>query len=279
MQWLNLPYPLLQSAKYKWLFALLSGIFVFVFLIVFEPFGTARLTTYKYAFLAGIGFSVFLGVTATYFFLPQLYGQFFRPERWTIGKEILLQLCCILMVNVFICLHNYFVGRAEFSFQAFFGFLKITFSIGIFPIVGLIFFMERTLTKRNIKRAQLLSIKLPPAAEEKTTTVQIHEESVKASPTVMQLSEFVYAQSEGNYVTIYYLKEGILTDKLIRLSLKQLEIQLENLSQIKRCHRSYLINTQHIKSIDGNARALTIQLDKVVTSIPVSRSFSKADFY
>ena len=95
----------------------------------------------------------------------------------------------------------------------------------------------------------------------------------------MQLSEFVYAKSEGNYVKIYYLDDNVLIHKLIRLSLKQLEIQLENLSQIKRCHRSYLINMQHITSIDGNARSLTIQLDKVATSIPVSRSFSKADFY
>ena len=94
----------------------------------------------------------------------------------------------------------------------------------------------------------------------------------------MQLSEFVYAQSEGNYVKIYHLDDGVLANKLVRLSLKQLEIQLEILSQIKRCHRSYIINMQHITSIDGNARSLTIKLDKVATSIPVSRSFSKADF-
>jgi DNA-binding LytR/AlgR family response regulator len=74
------------------------------------------------------------------------------------------------------------------------------------------------------------------------------------------------------------MNDNTLRHKLIRLSLKQLEIQLENFSQIKRCHRSYLVNTQHISSIDGNARSLTIQLDNVATSIPVSRSFSKADF-
>ena len=93
------------------------------------------------------------------------------------------------------------------------------------------------------------------------------------------LSQFIYAQSEGNYVTIFYLDDSTLSRKLIRLSLKQLEVQFKNHSQVKRCHRSYLINTEHIITIDGNARSLTIQLDKVPTSIPVSRSFSKADFY
>ncbi len=279
MQWLNLPYPLLQSTKYKWLLALLSGIFVYVFLIVFEPFGSARLNTYKYLFLAGFGVSVFLGVATTYFILPKLFRQFFRPEKWSIIKEILLQSCCIFIISAFIYLHHNYLARDIVSYQTFFNFLKITISIGIFPIVGLVFFTERTLLKRNIERAQLLSNQLPPAAVEENTTVHIQEESVKASPIVMQLSEFLYAQSEGNYVTIYHLEDSALVHKLIRLSLKQLEIQLENLSQIKRCHRSYLINMQHITSIEGNARSLTLQLDKVATSIPVSRSFSKADFH
>ena len=95
----------------------------------------------------------------------------------------------------------------------------------------------------------------------------------------MPLSEFILADSVGYYVMIYHLDDGVLVYKLIRLSLKQLDKQLEDISQIKRCHRSYLINMQHITSIDGNARSLTIRLDKVATSIPVSRSFSKADFY
>lgn len=278
MKWFNLPYPLLQKAKYKWLFALLSGLFVFVFLIVFQPFGAAQSIAYKYFFLAGFGVAVFLGVATTYFILPKLFREFFRPEKWTIGKEILLQSFCILIISAFNSLHNYYWWRDIVLYQTFFNFLKITISIGIFPITGLIFFKERSLSKRNIERAQALSNQLPAAAEEETSIVQIKEESLKESPIVMQLSEFVYAQSEGNYMTIYYLDDSTLMHKLIRLSLKQLEIQLENLSQIKRCHRSYLINTQHITSIDGNARSLTIQLDNIATSIPVSRSFSKADF-
>jgi len=264
MRWLNLPYPLLQSPKYKFLFALLSGIFVFVFLLVFQPFGSARLTTYKYLYLAGFGVSVFLGVATTYYILPQLFQKFFLPKKWTIGKEIVLQTSCILIICAFIYLHNTYLGRDIAGYQTYFNFLKITISVGVFPILGLIFFTERTLSKQNVKRAQELSNQLRPAATKETIKVLIQEESVKAMPIEMQLSDFVYAQSEGNYVTIYHLDNAALRHKLIRLSLKQLEIQLENLSQIKR--------------FDGNARSLTIQLDHVATSIPVSRSFSKADF-
>jgi len=278
MKWLNAPYPLLQKAKYKWLFALLTGLFVFVFLIFFQPFGAGQSIPYKYIFLAGFGVSVFLGVAVTYFILPKLFPVFFRPEKWTIGKEILLQSCCILIISAFNSLHNYNWWRDIDFYQTFLNFLIITTSIGIFPIIGLIFFKERTLSKRNIERARLISNQLPPAAVEETITLQIQEESVKESPIVMQLTEFVYAQSEGNYITVYYLEDNVIMQKLIRLSLKQLEIQLEHLSQIKRCHRSYLINTQHIKAIDGNARSLNIQLDNVATPIPVSRSFTKADF-
>ncbi|MEM9983373.1 MAG: LytTR family DNA-binding domain-containing protein [Bacteroidota bacterium] len=273
----------MQSTKYKWLFALLSGIFVFVFLIVFEPFGSAQSMPYKYVFLAGFGVSVFLGVATTYFILPRLIRKFFHPEKWTIGREILLLSSCILIISIFNSLYHYSWWPDVTFYKTFSIFLRITTSIGIFPIAGLIFFTERTLSKRNYERALLLANQLPPAAPaaevEEPMTVNIQEESVKAAPLVMPLAAFVYAQSEGNYVTIYHLEDSVLVHTLIRLSLKQLEIQLENCSSIKRCHRSYLINTQHLKSIDGNARSLTIQLNKVATSIPVSRSFAKADFY
>ena len=278
MQWLSSPYPLLQKARYKWLFALLSGLFVFVFLIVFEPFGAAQSIPYKYVFLAGFGVSVFLGVATTYFILPRIFREFFNPEKWTIAKEIPLQFCCILIISAFNSLHNFNWWRDIDLYQNFFIFLKITISIGIFPILGLVFFKERILSKRNIERARLLYNQLTPAAVEETIKVQIQEESVKESPILMQLSDFLYAQSEGNYIKIYYLDRSVLVHKLIRLSLKQLEAQLENISQIKRCHRSYLVNMQHITSVDGNARSLTIQLDKVASPIPVSRPFSKADF-
>lgn len=139
MQWLNLPYPLLQSTKYRWLFALSSGIFVFTFLIVYEPFGAGRLSNYKYLFLAGFGVSVFLGVAATYFILPMLFGGFFRPEKWTIGKEILLLTSCILIISYFNYLNNNYVGSSIVSKQTYLNFLEITISIGVFPIVGLVF--------------------------------------------------------------------------------------------------------------------------------------------
>ncbi|MFC4688883.1 LytTR family transcriptional regulator DNA-binding domain-containing protein [Dokdonia genika] len=279
MQWLKSPYPLLQNTRYKWLFALFSGVFVYLFLIVFEPFGAGQSINYKYVFLAGFGISVFLGVCVTYFVLPKLFLVFFRPEKWTIANEIILLSTCILIISTFNSFHYYYWRGDGAFYKTFFSFLKITTSIGIFPIVGLIFFTERTLSKQNLNKAQLLSTKLQRPVVEETVTVQIQEESVKATPIAMRLSQFVYAQSEGNYVTIFYLNDSTLSRKLIRLSLKQLEVQFKNHSQVKRCHRSYLINTEHIITIDGNARSLTIQLDKVPTSIPVSRSFSKADFY
>lgn len=107
MKWLNSPYPLLQNARYKWLFALLSGLFVFVFLIFFQPFGASQSIAYKHFFLAGFGVAVFFGMATTYFIPPKLFREFFCVEKWTIGKEILLQSCCILIISAFNSLHNY----------------------------------------------------------------------------------------------------------------------------------------------------------------------------
>jgi len=86
---------------------------------------------------------------------------------------------------------------------------------------------------------------------------------------------FLFAESDGNYSTIYYNIDGNIEKQLLRLSLKSLEAQLES-PNIFRCHRSYIINMGKVTKMKGNALGYKLYVDKTESIIPVSRSYVTA---
>lgn len=85
-------------------------------------------------------------------------------------------------------------------------------------------------------------------------------------------SQFIYAKSDQNYVTVYY-KTGNQTNKvLLRSPLKDIEDQIDNSVRV---HRSFLINPTYMDSIEGNKRKRSAKLKGVDVSIPVSANFEE----
>lgn len=103
---------------------------------------------------------------------------------------------------------------------------------------------------------------------EKTTNQQQSNATsllVKTGNNWVQLNhkEILYIKSESNYCT-FFTKEGKI---LTLLNLKDLETKLP--SFFIRCHRSYIVNTNHLTSLNLEE----IMVNKV--SIPVSNSYKE----
>lgn len=84
--------------------------------------------------------------------------------------------------------------------------------------------------------------------------------------------QFIYAESEQNYVTIYFRNGDHIDKQLMRSSLQDIEDQID---KSVRVHRSYLINPDHLKSIRGNKRKRRAILKGVSDPIPVSANFDE----
>jgi DNA-binding LytR/AlgR family response regulator len=91
-----------------------------------------------------------------------------------------------------------------------------------------------------------------------------------------ELSNFLYIESTGNYIQVYYLKDEKLKNTLLRSSLKRTEIQLADYDFIMKCHRAFLININKIIQVKGNSQGLKLIIKSVESEIPVSRNFSKS---
>ena len=83
--------------------------------------------------------------------------------------------------------------------------------------------------------------------------------------------DIAFVQGEGNYCTIYWHQDGVLQHQILRVTLKQLETQLEGFTSIVRCHKSYMVNLNEDLHLAGNARAYFIDSPFFPVRIPISR--------
>jgi ribosomal protein L25 (general stress protein Ctc) len=79
--------------------------------------------------------------------------------------------------------------------------------------------------------------------------------------------QFIYAESDQNYVTIFFLEDGEVEKKVIRSTLKNVQRQV---AKSERIHRSYLINPNHLKRLTGNKRQRFADLHHIENPIPIS---------
>lgn len=88
--------------------------------------------------------------------------------------------------------------------------------------------------------------------------------------------DLLYIESADNYVKIYYLINGKLSQEVIRNTLKKMEAMLLEFSII-RCHRSYMVNINHVSAIQKDKDGHILQLDSANDlRIPVSKTYSPA---
>lgn len=277
LPWLKRPYPLLESDRSKWGLATAFAGFTYVFLLLYQPFGATEIDN-KPGFLLGFGLSVWVSLLFNYLALPRLLPKWFDALNWQIWKEVLYISWSFLLIASLNYLYNVSIGASVAPQHSWLEFVGITFSVGIFPLLIMIFLMELRLSKKNQLTAKALveernqrtqSIRAP------FPTLKIESETQNEPPLLLSPTQFLFATSDSNYTTVFFQRPEGLQKQLMRVSLKSVEKQLAAFPNIVRCHRSYLVNTTRIQDITGNARSLNIRMEGYEGLIPVSRSFPK----
>ncbi|MHA7056645.1 LytTR family DNA-binding domain-containing protein [Aquimarina sp. M1] len=89
----------------------------------------------------------------------------------------------------------------------------------------------------------------------------------------LKYENFVYAQSQQNYVLIYLVDNNQLIQKIIRCTLSNLKIQIPHAWQV---HRSFLVNLHYLSSVKGNTRKRYMTLTMDSDTIPISQKYYEA---
>lgn len=253
------PFPVDKSSSSRLFTAALYGLFVFLFLILFQPFG-----------LTGLPINLILWVGIKYAlatFLVALANSFIksRLNSWVNVWSIKMELFYTISVLFQIGLSNaMLVGfdRPEITFSDLFWPVQLhTFILGIIPVAIQALLESNIHLRRRSKTTK---------TESKTADSHVLLKDIKGNHVRVLKSTIIFVASDDHYQKVltkdsfYYVRE----------TLKSLQAILGD-EGFKQVHRSTIVNLEHIKSFKpyGNGE-LFLNMSNG-QDVKVSRSYGK----
>jgi len=271
----NEPFPDTVSGKEELKEIIYIGIFVALFLFVFQPFG---IRTYdSNTFIICLGFGVITILSAISF--HWLGDRVIKLERdipsWTLWKWIVYVMIFVLYVAfwnwVFI---NCIEGGELINWYGLKWMTISTISVGIIPIIFSGILVQVRAQHKNKGDASLIQSQLK---EELRPVKRLRLFSQNESQQLeVEEDQLFFIEAMQNYVAVHLKEGGKIEKQLLRNTLSAIEQQLTE-STLIRCHRSYLVNVQLIEKVEGNAQGLRLQLKGLAgVEVPVSRTYIPA---
>lgn len=271
--------------------AAVIGLFVFLFLLIFQPFGMREAPDNLAKFLAigGYGLVTFTCIALSASGLSRQFPGWFKPESWTVSKEIRITLFNFLLIGFFNMLYTALAFRAPFSLKQLLYFEGITLAVGLIPVSLIVLFRHNRLLHANLKLAQEMNAELrppnrlvPPVEQPVAAPTMLTNEPLTFSAdngseaiTIPQ-QDFLFAVAADNYVELHFVENSQPKKSLIRSTLTRLEESVAHHPNLVRCHRAYLVNLQQVVNFSGNAQGLKLELHFSSERIPVSRKMVPA---
>ena len=264
------PRPVLKSL----IIAVLSGLFIALFLLYFEPFDFHLNTDGNKVFHMS-----FFGCITTFvllvflFVFPLLLPNLFSDKNWKLGYQMILNMLILIVIATFNSIYSNYMNSIPFGWDSYWLILSRTCVLGFLPIAFITFFDYYQKVQSNLKLANnILKNKKEFLEDSKEAAHQLSTD-LKNETFSFSEHDFNYAIADGNYTDVCSLDENTLKKVTYRVTLSSFETQLKESSSLKRCHRSHLVNLKKVKDISGNAQGLKLELINQSEIIPVSRKY------
>lgn len=268
-KFLRKPYPFNDDLKYNAKIIMLITFGVLVFLVMFRPFDikpTADLA--HFYMIIALGIITFLSLSLNLLIIPSLFPKLFVSYNWNIRKEILWNIWLLFTISSGNLLYYHYMGIFKFDL----GIILKIIIYGLIPISILITLNQERLLRSNLKTAVELNNKLQERKSIQEKMVFFESDYMKDSLSI-KVNSFLFAHSANNYIEVFWLEGDKVNSQMIRTSLKNAEDVLIDYKFIFKCHRSYIVNINHIDKITGNFQGYKLSIKNVDFQIPVSQNY------
>lgn len=254
-----------KNWKHTFLISLVLGALVPLLLITMEPFDNSNTFSYKYIILSGYAFCIVLPLLLIHPIENYVYKK--QTNRWFVINEFIYITTTLFIIFAFAFFYHFLVisNLHAFTLKAIWGFAK-TFCVPFTPIVVPVWLYLRS--KYGQIEVHLHNEK--HIEENKTITITGNNKSEMVS---LLESDFIFAKAQQNYVDVYFKTDTGVQQKTLRNTLSNIMKQLPKAWQV---HRSYLVNLDYLKTVEGNARKRFIRISETEEIIPISQVYYKA---
>ncbi|MCK4854662.1 MAG: LytTR family transcriptional regulator, partial [Bacteroidales bacterium] len=236
---------------------------LFLFILFFQPFELDNTDVNNYILtIAGFSGITFLLIGVLQIILPWIFPIRLNKKNWDLKREIIVQFLLWVLNSVAWAFYTAYVANVKLSMYLA---VKIVI-LSMAPPVIILFIKEfRSL------RMQVDGLKVQHR-EKRQEHIELVSEN-RSEKLALTSGELILVQSAENYVEIQYLAGGTWTKKLLRATFKSIEDQLRPFSQMIRCHRSYIINMDHVIKLHREYGRIYLKMNGIEENIPVSRQY------
>ena len=273
------PYPNDPDIKRNWRIILGFGVFVVVFIKLFNLDDLSGID--NIFIVLGFGLITMFIMTINRIILALLIPRFFHEDNWYVLKEIYFHMWNIFLIGLGNLLYGNIGGYLRINLSTIIQVQIGTIMVGIFPVTFVVMLKQIRLLKKYANGAVELN-KTIQTHDSQSGDEEILNEPISLSSESgrdriqIRLGDLLYVKSVENYVEVYWDAAQGIQKNLLRSSLKRIEDNLNSYSFVFRCHRTYLVNMKNIDRITGNSQGYRLSIRGFEDSIPVSRSYSKA---
>lgn len=273
--YLSQPFPDNDTIRVSVYNAIYIGIFVALFLLLFQPFTEFKQADSEYIWSCAV-FGLITTIVIISYELIQVYVFQIKKdtEYWTLYKWLISSIILLLLISSANYIYVSLFFSPSFSLHIFWQLLYSTFLIGIFPLIFVGTVKALSSNRKHSKIAENYTDSMRSEfTPQQSQIILLSNETAKNNQTE-QSTAILYIESLQNYIRVMSVtKDGNTKELLIRNTLSNVLQKCKNTS-IERCHRSFLVNTEHILQVSGNAQGLLLELKYIQDRhIPVSRKY------
>jgi len=270
-------FPLRYSSANLLKTAVVLFVGIFVFLLLFQPFGT-YLPEDKFNYFIICGIHALCPSLIVYAYFSVLNYSRAKDQNlrvWTKSQEYQHIAVILLLVGIASFLVRDLIYTNPDNWSARYLWIEISNCY----LAGVLFYFFITFAGFYFQSKKVSSIAgqsfcavIPP--EDKVISIAeiFIKTQVKQDDFSFMADNFLFARAEGNYIQLTQFKNNNITTELKRITLKQFEAQIATHSFLFRCHRAYLINLTRIQKVSGNSQGYLLSFNAAAEKVPVSRA-------
>jgi len=272
LKFLNKPYPFNDNLKHNAKIIFFISLGILAFLLLFQPIEISSLTNTEVFYLvSGLAASTFLILTLNLIVIPSLLPKLFYNNVWNVKREIIWNIWILFTITTSdIIFYSKLFEIMDIQFSD----LITIILLGLLPVSVLIIINQDRLFRSHLKSAQLLNKKLLEGKHQKEKLIHF-ESDYKKDDLVIKSDTLLLIKSADNYIEVYYEIDGDVKKQMIRSSLIKAEESIHDFDFIIKCHRTFVVNINHIKEIQGNSQGYKLSIENLDFPVLVSQKYIK----
>ncbi len=257
-----------------------TTVYSLIFINIFRPFNSEDwipgINTFNYFLYSSL--MVLIGVTLISisrmimcFFVKKISIGYLEYILWILGEITILAGFYIFIAHKVGFIDNYIDQNQDLVYwEAIFEIFRkaianTTWMLLIPYIISFLYLYNEHLINNVVNKT---------GENKERNIIQFKDEKDEIRFTIAS-EKVVFIESSDNYCIIKYLNNDKISDFILRNSLKRLTNELKDTS-IQRCHRSYMINFEHVASLKKDNSEIRFEFDVPnIKEIPISKSYNE----